>query len=123
MEEMAVLLAKSSLFFTNRRLSFGKHLGRPYELHLKDRNNYLSWIGETYYFPSNNEQHKSVIPKIICIKESDIEGSSKIKVTVQEKNDEYEDDDVDKWGFVAVTNGKYYNTITKQYFDEHPLSD
>lgn len=122
MEGMAVLVTKSSLFFINQRLSFGKHLGRPSELHLNNMNNYLSWMGETYYFLSNDEHHKSVIPKINCINEFDVDGS-KIKAAVQEKkDDEYEEADVDEWGFVAVTNGKFYNTIIKQYFDEHPLS-
>ncbi|KAG1136280.1 hypothetical protein G6F37_012121 [Rhizopus arrhizus] len=100
MEEMAILVTKSSLFFINQRLSFGKHLGRPSELHLNDVNNYLSWIGETYYFPSNDEHHKSVIPKINCINEFDVDGS-KIKAAVQEKkDDEYEEADVDEWRFV-----------------------
>ncbi|KAI9485609.1 MAG: hypothetical protein EXX96DRAFT_645536 [Benjaminiella poitrasii] len=74
--------------------------------HLSFINSYLSCIGETYYFPLNDEHHKSV-------NEFDVDGS-KIKAAVQEKkDDEYEQVNVNEWRFVAVTNGKFYNTITK----------
>lgn len=64
---------------------------------MKDKNNYLSWIGDTYYFPSNDEHHKSVIPKINDINGLDVD-RSRIEAAVQEKkDDEYKEADVDKW--------------------------
>jgi hypothetical protein len=117
MEDMAVLVNKAYAYFHDRKLSFGKHLGSLSQLHTKDRNNYASWITPTYYFPSNNNHTQSVLP------EDDQDHDHSESEVPEENEKEYDYEDVDEWGFVSVEGGKFYNTFTKEYFDQHPIPD